>query len=81
MAQLQVVIQPVKVFVHTLVFHAMVLFSLSMHVPLPGYPFTQTSHALPQVLFEITVKGIHPRVLGSAAYQVGKMDVLNVSVG
>ena len=33
---------------------------------------------LSQVLLEITVKGIHPRVLGSAAYQVGKMDVLNV---
>ncbi|CAL8343119.1 unnamed protein product [Boreogadus saida] len=39
------------------------------------------SEALPPsrvlVLLEITVKGIHPRVLGSAAYQVGKMDVLN----
>lgn len=33
----------------------------------------------PQVLFEITVKGIPQRVLGSASYQVGKMDVLNVS--
>ncbi|XP_061547412.1 telomere-associated protein RIF1 isoform X2 [Phycodurus eques] len=29
------------------------------------------------VLFESTVKGISPRVLGSASYQVGKMDVLN----
>ncbi|XP_054643055.1 telomere-associated protein RIF1 isoform X2 [Dunckerocampus dactyliophorus] len=29
------------------------------------------------VLFEGTVKGISPRVLGSASYQVGKMDVLN----
>ncbi|KAM8857999.1 telomere-associated protein RIF1 [Synchiropus picturatus] len=28
-------------------------------------------------LFEITVKGISQRVLGSASYQVGKMDVLN----
>ncbi|CAL8320376.1 unnamed protein product [Merluccius merluccius] len=40
-----------------------------------------SSGALPAsrvlVLFEITLKGIHPRVLGSAAYQVGKMDVLN----
>uniref|UniRef100_A0A8C5AFH4 Replication timing regulatory factor 1 n=1 Tax=Gadus morhua TaxID=8049 RepID=A0A8C5AFH4_GADMO len=39
------------------------------------------SEALPPsrvlVLLEITVKAIHPRVLGSAAYQVGKMDVLN----
>ncbi|XP_054915867.1 telomere-associated protein RIF1 isoform X2 [Poeciliopsis prolifica] len=29
------------------------------------------------VLFEATVKGLPPRVLGSASYQVGKMDVLN----
>lgn len=29
------------------------------------------------VLVETTVKGIPPRVLGSASYQVGKMDVLN----
>lgn len=40
-----------------------------------------TSEALPpsRVLFliEATVKGIPPRVLGSASYQVGKMDVLN----
>ncbi|CAL8267570.1 unnamed protein product, partial [Lota lota] len=40
-----------------------------------------SSEALPAsrvlVLFEITMKGVHPRVLGSAAYQVGKMDVLN----
>lgn len=40
-----------------------------------------TSEALPpsRVLFliEVTVKGIPPRVLGSASYQVGKMDVLN----
>ncbi|KAJ0070157.1 hypothetical protein NL108_002477 [Boleophthalmus pectinirostris] len=39
------------------------------------------SEALParRVLFllEATVKGIPPRVLGSASYQVGKMDVLN----
>lgn len=34
---------------------------------------------VPQVLFEATVKGIPHRVLGSASYQVGKMDVLNVS--
>uniref|UniRef100_A0A673B4N3 Replication timing regulatory factor 1 n=1 Tax=Sphaeramia orbicularis TaxID=375764 RepID=A0A673B4N3_9TELE len=34
------------------------------------------SEALP-VLFEATVKGIPQRVLGSASYQVGKMDVLN----
>lgn len=32
-----------------------------------------------QILFEATVKGISPRVLGSASYQVGKLDVLNVS--
>ncbi len=32
-----------------------------------------------QILFEATVKGIPQRVLGSASYQVGKMDVLNVS--
>lgn len=32
-----------------------------------------------QVLFEATVKGVPQRVLGSASYQVGKMDVLNVS--
>ncbi|XP_040913200.1 telomere-associated protein RIF1 isoform X2 [Toxotes jaculatrix] len=40
-----------------------------------------TSEALPAdrvlVLFEATVKGIPQRVLGSASYQVGKMDVLN----
>ncbi|XP_072301110.1 telomere-associated protein RIF1 [Eucyclogobius newberryi] len=40
-----------------------------------------SSEALPsqKVLFliEATVKGISPRVLGSASYQVGKMDVLN----
>ncbi|PWA19442.1 hypothetical protein CCH79_00017181 [Gambusia affinis] len=30
-----------------------------------------------QVLLEATVKGLPPRVLGSASYQVGKMDVLN----
>nr|XP_057937557.1 telomere-associated protein RIF1 [Doryrhamphus excisus] len=39
------------------------------------------SEALPAekvlVLFEGTVKGISARVLGSASYQVGKMDVLN----
>ncbi|XP_061735435.1 telomere-associated protein RIF1-like [Nerophis ophidion] len=39
------------------------------------------SEALPAdkvlILLEGTVKGISPRVLGSAAYQVGKMDVLN----
>ncbi|XP_061697080.1 telomere-associated protein RIF1 [Syngnathoides biaculeatus] len=29
------------------------------------------------ILFESTVKGISPRVLGSASYQVGRMDVLN----
>lgn len=33
----------------------------------------------PQILFEATVKGISQRVLGSASYQVGKLDVLNVS--
>lgn len=33
-----------------------------------------------QVLLEATVKGLPPRVLGSASYQVGKMDVLNVRV-
>uniref|UniRef100_A0A3B4B0E8 Telomere-associated protein Rif1 N-terminal domain-containing protein n=1 Tax=Periophthalmus magnuspinnatus TaxID=409849 RepID=A0A3B4B0E8_9GOBI len=42
------------------------------------------SEALPskRVLFliEATVKAIPPRVLASASYQVGKMDVLNVSV-
>lgn len=32
-----------------------------------------------QILFEGTVTGIPQRVLGSASYQVGKMDVLNVS--
>uniref|UniRef100_A0A668AHA7 Replication timing regulatory factor 1 n=1 Tax=Myripristis murdjan TaxID=586833 RepID=A0A668AHA7_9TELE len=40
-----------------------------------------SSEALPAdrvlVLFEMTVKGIPQRVLGSASYQVGKMDVLN----
>uniref|UniRef100_A0A8C4DQH0 Replication timing regulatory factor 1 n=1 Tax=Dicentrarchus labrax TaxID=13489 RepID=A0A8C4DQH0_DICLA len=40
-----------------------------------------TSEALPAdkvlILFEATAKGIPPRVLGSASYQVGKMDVLN----
>uniref|UniRef100_A0A4W6F0H3 Replication timing regulatory factor 1 n=1 Tax=Lates calcarifer TaxID=8187 RepID=A0A4W6F0H3_LATCA len=40
-----------------------------------------TSGALPAdrvlVLFEATVKGLPQRVLGSASYQVGKMDVLN----
>ncbi|XP_051814631.1 telomere-associated protein RIF1 isoform X2 [Acanthochromis polyacanthus] len=40
-----------------------------------------SSEALPAdrvlVLFEVTVKGIPQRVLGSASYQVGKMDVLN----
>ncbi|XP_061580096.1 telomere-associated protein RIF1 [Cololabis saira] len=39
------------------------------------------SEALPThrvlILFEATVKKIPPRVLGSASYQVGKMDVLN----
>ncbi|XP_028249395.1 telomere-associated protein RIF1 [Parambassis ranga] len=39
------------------------------------------SEALPAdkvlILFEATVKGIPQRVLGSASYQVGKMDVLN----
>ncbi|KAM9850654.1 telomere-associated protein RIF1 [Aulostomus maculatus] len=39
------------------------------------------SEALPAdrvlVLFETTVKGLPHRVLGSASYQVGKMDVLN----
>ncbi|XP_013876662.1 telomere-associated protein RIF1 isoform X2 [Austrofundulus limnaeus] len=29
------------------------------------------------ILFEVTVKGLSQRVLGSASYQVGKMDVLN----
>lgn len=32
-----------------------------------------------QSLLEMTVKGIPQRILGSASYQVGKMDVLNVS--
>ncbi|XP_027146662.1 telomere-associated protein RIF1 isoform X2 [Larimichthys crocea] len=40
-----------------------------------------TSEALPAhkvlILLEATVKGIPHRVLGSASYQVGKMDVLN----
>ncbi|CAK6967637.1 telomere-associated protein RIF1 [Scomber scombrus] len=40
-----------------------------------------TSEALPAdrvlILFEATVKGVPQRVLGSASYQVGKMDVLN----
>ncbi|CAJ1079008.1 telomere-associated protein RIF1 isoform X2 [Xyrichtys novacula] len=40
-----------------------------------------TSEVLPAekvlILFKVTVKGIHQRVLGSASYQVGKMDVLN----
>ncbi|KAI3355998.1 hypothetical protein L3Q82_017269 [Scortum barcoo] len=40
-----------------------------------------TSEALPAdkvlILFEATVKGTPQRVLGSASYQVGKMDVLN----
>ncbi|XP_032423463.1 telomere-associated protein RIF1 isoform X1 [Xiphophorus hellerii] len=40
-----------------------------------------SSEALPAdrvlVLLEATVKGLPPRVLGSASYQVGKMDVLN----
>nr|XP_019965838.1 PREDICTED: telomere-associated protein RIF1 isoform X1 [Paralichthys olivaceus] len=40
-----------------------------------------TSEALPAdkvlVLLEATLKGIPQRVLGSASYQVGKMDVLN----
>lgn len=40
-----------------------------------------TSEAVPAdkvlILFEATVKGIPQRVLGSASYQVGKMDVLN----
>ncbi|XP_074550421.1 telomere-associated protein RIF1 isoform X2 [Halichoeres trimaculatus] len=40
-----------------------------------------SSEALPAdkvlTLFEATVKGIPQRVLGSASYQVGKMDVLN----
>ncbi|XP_041662650.1 telomere-associated protein RIF1 [Cheilinus undulatus] len=40
-----------------------------------------TSEALPAekvlILFEATVKGLPQRVLGSASYQVGKMDVLN----
>uniref|UniRef100_H3D1V0 Replication timing regulatory factor 1 n=1 Tax=Tetraodon nigroviridis TaxID=99883 RepID=H3D1V0_TETNG len=39
------------------------------------------SEALPAdrvlILFEATVKGVPARVLGSASYQVGKMDVLN----
>uniref|UniRef100_A0A8K9XER5 Replication timing regulatory factor 1 n=1 Tax=Oncorhynchus mykiss TaxID=8022 RepID=A0A8K9XER5_ONCMY len=42
-----------------------------------------SSEALPAnralSLLELTVKGIPQRVLGSASYQVGKMDVLNVS--
>uniref|UniRef100_A0A6Q2XGX4 Telomere-associated protein Rif1 N-terminal domain-containing protein n=1 Tax=Esox lucius TaxID=8010 RepID=A0A6Q2XGX4_ESOLU len=42
-----------------------------------------SSEALPAhralSLLEMTVKGIPQRVLGSASYQVGKMDVLNVS--
>lgn len=33
-----------------------------------------------QGLLEYTVKGIPQKVLGSAAYQVANMDVLNVSV-
>lgn len=33
-----------------------------------------------QSLLEMTVKGIPQRILGSASYQVGKMDLLNVSV-
>lgn len=37
------------------------------------------SSILSQVLLETTVKGIPQRVLGSASYQVGKMDVLNVT--
>ncbi|XP_044071560.1 telomere-associated protein RIF1 isoform X2 [Siniperca chuatsi] len=40
-----------------------------------------TSEAVPAdkvlILFEATVKGLPQRVLGSATYQVGKMDVLN----
>lgn len=36
-------------------------------------------YLLRQILFEATVEGIPQRVLGSASYQVGKMDVLNVS--
>ncbi|XP_070770846.1 telomere-associated protein RIF1 [Enoplosus armatus] len=40
-----------------------------------------TSEAVPAdkvlILFEATVKGLPQRVLGSASYQVGKMDVLN----
>lgn len=40
-----------------------------------------SSEALPAdkvlILFEATVKGIPQKVLGSASYQVGKMDVLN----
>ncbi|XP_056144888.1 telomere-associated protein RIF1 [Lampris incognitus] len=40
-----------------------------------------SSEALPAdkllVLFQLTVKGIPQKVLGSASYQVGKMDVLN----
>uniref|UniRef100_A0A8C2XGA8 Replication timing regulatory factor 1 n=1 Tax=Cyclopterus lumpus TaxID=8103 RepID=A0A8C2XGA8_CYCLU len=42
-----------------------------------------SSEALPAdkvlILFEATAKGLPQRVLGSASYQVGKMDVLNVS--
>lgn len=33
-----------------------------------------------QVLLEATVKAIPQKVLGSAAYQVANMDVLNVSL-
>ncbi len=36
-------------------------------------------HYLLQLLLEATVKGIPQKVLGSAAYQVANMDVLNVS--
>lgn len=39
----------------------------------------QCFNVSPQGLIETTIKGIPTRVLGSASYQVGKMDVLNVS--
>uniref|UniRef100_A0A8C5FB17 Replication timing regulatory factor 1 n=1 Tax=Gadus morhua TaxID=8049 RepID=A0A8C5FB17_GADMO len=48
--------------------HSVSISSMNSHV-------TTSPHL--SVLLEITVKAIHPRVLGSAAYQVGKMDVLN----
>lgn len=36
-------------------------------------------HSSLQLLLEAAVKGIPQKVLGSAAYQVANMDVLNVS--